>query len=682
MGWQNKPMRISAVQCNYGEDSISILENHVKKRGFNTDQLLHLFAKGHMGFYDEELHGKRLDEYINKVENSGIRIITYLNVHCMDLDDTNNKESWIQRNSKGEKIGAYNTYFLLCINNDDWLDYYEQNVKKLCKRKIDGVFLDGPLVSPQGCYCSDCQKKFSLKYNKSIFDCDYKEWLDFRVDTVTEFVKKTNSLVKSANTDIVLYLNNESFYASITGHDTKKIEPYVDIIGTEGGFSQAGRNQSLWYTSSRAKYIEMQAKGKPTVIFIAGDQKPYSYYMHTPEETVLMLAQTVSNGANIWYGIHAPTYIMDCPGGKAAEKFMGFLGKNEEYYSKTVSCAKVALMWSVDSSNYYKSTISKTDFTEEQSSGNNVGYGDQNKAFMGVYEIMSRLHVQFDVIDDDSINSGLEDKYELIIIPSTGCMSKNTADKLRKFVSKGGNVVCCFDCSFFAQNGIKYVKPVLSDLLGISEVKGIVGYDLDGCGYISINDSILLDGLSAPVLPSPEFVYDIVPDTETEVLAYSIEPMKSRYTALNAGKYPVILKKQHGEGLCYYLNGTFGEFYYEKSNPDYCKLFKNIILGTSKPLVVTDAPGSAEIIIRKQQENKRLLIHITNMTGEMARPINKIIKLSNIYVSIYIGKAVNKIRSITTDTELSFKTTNDYIEFIIPEINEYELYSIDYNEFV
>jgi Beta-galactosidase len=422
----------------------------------------------------------------------------------------------------------------------------------------------------------------------------------------------------------------------------------------------------------------MQAKGKPTVIFIAGDQKPNSYYMHTPEETVLMMAQTVSNGANIWYGIHAPTYIMDCLGGKAAERFLKFLEKNDEYYINSRPYSNVALMWSVDSANYYRSSIGETDFTEEQSSGNNVGYGDLNKAFMGVYEMLGRQHIQFDVIDEDSIHSGLCSKYELIVIPSSGCMSEGTAAKIREYVYKGGNLVCFFDCSFFSQTGEKNLKPYMADLLGIEEVGDVVGYGSGGFGYMFVKDTALLNGLGTSILLSPEYVYDIKPARNVEVIAYSNEPMKSRYTALPQGKYPVILKNEYGNGLCYYLNGTFGEFFTDKSNPDHSRLLNNIISVMSKPILVTDAPGSVEMIIREQRESDRLLLHIANMTGEMTRPVNRIIPLYNTNVSILVEKPVVAVRNIALGTEIPFKIFNGRVEFVIPVINQYELYSIDF----
>ena len=58
--WYEKPLRISAVQCNYDEDSYDILENHVYQGHFNTEQLFHLNAYGHTSFYDHARDAEKL----------------------------------------------------------------------------------------------------------------------------------------------------------------------------------------------------------------------------------------------------------------------------------------------------------------------------------------------------------------------------------------------------------------------------------------------------------------------------------------------------------------------------------------------------------------------------------------------------------------------------------------------
>ena len=64
--WQEQPLTISAVQCGLGDPDEWVLDEYVSKYGFNTEQLLHPLAKGHMGYYNETEHGEKLDPYLKK----------------------------------------------------------------------------------------------------------------------------------------------------------------------------------------------------------------------------------------------------------------------------------------------------------------------------------------------------------------------------------------------------------------------------------------------------------------------------------------------------------------------------------------------------------------------------------------------------------------------------------------
>ncbi|MGI6563607.1 MAG: hypothetical protein ACOX3Q_13795 [Clostridia bacterium] len=58
------------------------------------------------------------------------------------------------------------------------------------------------------------------------------------------------------------------------------------------------------------------------------------------------------------------------------------------------------------------------------------------------------------------------------------------------------------------------------------------------------------------------------------------------------------------------------------TNPDHKQMIKNAVCDLADPLVSTNAPGSVEVVLRKQ--NDRFLLHIINMTGEPERPIKKL----------------------------------------------------------
>jgi hypothetical protein len=674
--WWHEPLRISAVQCNYDEDSYEILKEHVVKRDFNTEQLLHLTAEGHMAYYVEELHGVKLEKYLEEAHKNNIREIVYVNVHCITKNWSAEHPDWVMLDKSGKGIIAYEIYYLNCVNSS-WFDFFKTNLEKLCRHDIDGIFLDGPVFSTAGCYCEACRERFLKTYNKSILDATPQELTEFKVDSVTEYMKKTNEIVKGINPNILLYINNSALRADVTGSNTRKVEPYVDMLGAEGGFLWVDKNTSLYHAGAMAKHLEAQAKGKPTVTFFAGDQKPFSYYMHTAAETKILFAQSWANGSSVWYGIHAPTYIMNTPGGRAAEIMNKFHKQHEKYYKKSTTVSKIAIMWSMDSANNYSSSVSVSDFTNAQKVGAFGKKGNHYNAFMGFYEMLSRSHIQFDVVDEKSIIDGDLYKYDMIILPTCGCIEDETAAGIRKFVAEGGKIISTFDTGFYTGKGQSHKSPVLGDVMGIGDTEGITEYSTVGTGFHKIADvEWIQKGLSAPLIPAPDFAVNVTPSKEAEVLGWYLEPMKSRYVALPENRYPAILVNSYGKGTSIYVTGTSGEFFHSRTIVDYRILFNNIIKNFTESVTETDAPATIDIVVRNHGEN-RYVVHVINMTGEMIRPIERIIPVRNVKISVNVNKSLSKVKWINNNLELSVDIKDGKVEFTIPEIGEYELFSIE-----
>jgi hypothetical protein len=677
--WEKEPMIISAVQCNYGEDSYEILREHTVKHGFNTEQLFHLTAEGAQSYYNEKRDGAKLDAYLKESRKEGIREIAYINIHCMLPETYQEHPDWSQILVDGKPMMAYNIYNYICINSS-WHQYILEQIKGICSHDIDGIFLDGPCMMLDGCYCPACQDKFLKKYGHSIYECTLQEHVEFNVDAVTELMQDIHAIVKAMNPNILLYINNSALRADVTGSNTRKVFPYVDVLGAEGGFVWVSKNTPLWHVSPMAKAIETQAQGKPTVIFIAGDYKPWSFCMHTAQETKLYYAQSLANGANVWYGIHGPIAQMDTPGGQVAVEMNEFIQKNTDVFHGSKSVANVALMWSQNSANFYSSSVSKTDFTKAEVVGDTKGVkGDHYKSFMGFYEILMRGHIQHDVIDEESVLTGELSKYDLLILPTCACMSDETAEKIKEFVKNGGNVISSFDTGFYNAKGFSAEAPKLADVQGIASVNDIIEYPIGiGSGYQRLEEpSKVTEGLSWKYVPATTKAVMANTAAGALVAATYCAPMASRYMAIPEASYPALIENQYGKGSSVYFAGAFGEFYHEMTHPDHKKMVLNAVKNMAKPIVESDAPGSVEMVLREKEG--RYYLHLINMTGEMERPLQRIIPLCNIKVTLSGLKLdhVSTLNSLTGTAPVDESFVNGTLTFTIPVVNDYEIISIE-----
>ncbi|MBN2851128.1 MAG: beta-galactosidase trimerization domain-containing protein [Clostridia bacterium] len=667
--WYEKPILLSAVQCNYGEDSFDIMKNHVVKNHFTGEQLLHVNATGHVSSYVEDRDGEKLDRYLKEAKKNNLREILYWNVHCVYEETILLHPEWKQLDKKGNPIRAYGNQYIICINSP-WRETYEKNLEKLCQHPLDGLFLDGPVFMQNGCYCEYCQEKFKNQYHKEIFKSEYSEFLAFRRDSVTEMIKNTFETKNAINSDIMLYINNSALRADVTGSNTTSVYPYVDFLGTEGGFCWINKDFDYTRTTSHAKYIETKANGKPYVIFIAGDAKPYSYFMYTGDETKRLYQLSLAQGANIWYGIHGPTKLMKSEAGRAVNRLNQFVLANEEYFIKTKSDSNIGLLWSDATANYYASSVVKTDFTEKQEIGSDDKKGNHHDALLGFVDILQREHNQFDIIDQDCIYDKRIFNYQCLILPTYACMSEAEALIVKEYVNKGGNIIATFDTGVYDELGNKREKGILDDLFGIRREK-LVTYSDVGVAYGEFQEEI-----EEKVFPHSGSSWVIDVNDDTEVLGKVSYEMPGRYVAYPEEFYPCMVKHHFGKGQVVYISSTMSETYFKWCNPNLRAWTQRQLDKMAVRTVDTDAPQSVEMSLRKQEGSDRKILHIVNMTRGPGRPMEETINVHDIHVTV-TGMKAKTVKGIYTGKDMEFINTLEGVKIKIDELSDYEVLVIE-----
>ena len=676
--WEDGIMVLLAVQCNYGEDSFEILKTHAAKKHFSGEQLLHLTAKGHQGCYNEDKDGEKLDRYLKESRKAGLREIIYLNIHMDFRELYSGHPEYFQIKKSGGPIGAYGAYYALTCVNGPSGDRYVDAVKKLCRHGIDGIFLDGPVsVAQGGCYCESCIEKFYERYGKNLHDALPQELQRFRIDSSAGFVKRVMEAVKSVNSDILLYNNNDLLHP-YHNMQSRSLAAYNDLIGTEAGFIKSVKGTTLWHISAPLKMAQTIAGGKPVMCFLAGNQSDVAYYMHTACDTNIFYAQAIANGANIWYGVHGPSEQMNTPGGMAAAAFNEFIEKNKAYLVKTKTNNRAALLWSDDTANYYYSTAKETDASAEAFSGK-IGKtkSDHYRAFMGFFDMLSRGHVQFDVLDEFSVKQGGLKNYDVLILPTCACMSEDTASFISEYVSGGGSLVSSFDTGLYDENGGKRNKSVIADIQGVSGFEGIEVYEDYGCGYkIADDNNFISEGVTNKHIPLAKLALKVTPQDETEVLVKATVSMHGKYASLpDKATFPSVLRHCYGKGESIFFTDTIGEGFEERAYADYKRMALNAVHQLSAPLFTTDAPESVEMVLREQ--DNRYILHLINLTGEMTLPRERIIPINNIHIKINVDKAVNSVTTLTDEQHITFDNSEKCCEFTLPCLKEHELIIIE-----
>lgn len=639
-----------------------------------------------------------LAEYLPAAHKKGLKVIVYQNAHwCSDIFAKKHPD-WVQVNSKNQPIiTGYGSGNIFCVNGP-WGDWLVSVISDLAKYEIDGVFLDGPFFVQNGCYCNYCREKFRKIYKSEIPSHpdirkeNGRKFYEFRVESVKGLLKRVRLALRTVRPGTVLYLNGNQYSpTTLMGLDNRVLSKYQDILGAEGGYLfkplyTKPSEVPIWKPGATAKLLETQSEGKPTVVFIASTHQPWWRYQLTEIETKLLFAQTLANGANPWYFLDVAD--INKPGSRITSKMNLFIRKYSSYLSRTTSIAKTALLWSNTSANYFSAKIWPGDFVTENTFAEEKSLVDYSKCFQGYYDILVRKHILFDVIDEHTlVNSKKLNQYQVLIIPNCYCMSKKEVRAISTFVKDGGKLISTFLTSLYDEYGKIQENLQLAELFGIKFQEDIIGplfYD-----YVETKQNFLSSELSQLVIPAPRYTAKVDLTTGNE-MAHFLKPVKSRYASLPSTSInPAVIINKYGKGKSLYFSGNFDEGYVNYEIPEWKELLGSWVeLSLIQEAKITNAPETIEINVRYQKEDNRLIIHLINYTGEMSRPIEKIVPINNIEINVNMNRSavhydtnqpIQRIKALFTDKEIPFKHdhSSGYINFKLPRLEVYEVVVVE-----
>lgn len=670
--WYHHPLRIAALQCNYEPDNLAVLDRW-HDSGFNTEQLLHLIGQDYYGLFDEQRHGTTLARYLDKAHALGMRIIVYMNTHLIPQPLADRDPEWAARTPDGQYRTAYETYRLACPNSP-WADWVLDGLEKLAHYDIDGVFSDGPSGA---CACAHCARLYpqgTLPASPAAGSSEALALQQFDLETRVRFCRRFYERLKSVRAQAICYQNLDVLHLPC-----EPFLPYNDLVGSEGAFMFYGPpgQAYLWKTSLRAKALEACSHGKPTVIFAAGDQKPWSWYLHAPGETRIMYAASVANGASVWYGLHCPSRSMDLPGGRAAAGMNRFLAEHESLYHDTESLARTAVLHSPSTRAHYRTASEASDFYAASGSAAAQGPGDVGRSLEGCAAMLYQSQVPFDLLSEEAAGTDGLGRYTCVVLPTCACLPDAAVQGLRAFVRRGGLLVATLDSSLFDGDGRRREDFGLADVFGASIREGVDRFR--NFNYFEIADRAhpLVEDLAVSLIAAPEYGLR-VEATTAQVVARYRAPLAGRYEPMTPLAGPAVLWNRFGEGHCLYLAGTFGEFYLEYAVLEYRQLLYGAIRRWAPPPVqMPGAPPSLEVAFRRKRDDSAALIHLINYTGSMVRPIQQALPLQQVRLAMRpdaLSWQPARAQALVSGSTLGIARTGDGIELELPEIaGEYEV---------
>lgn len=391
-------------------------------------------------------HGNHAFVYI-----AGLECITANaanSLHTMDKDHPD----WLQRKRSGEPaIFTANAAFWIKKGDEDvwvspyatpWRKIYMQRVRQIAATGIDGIYVDIPYWMTHFTGWETSWASFD-DYTVKAFhdrtglnartdiklgdfnDPGFRKWIDFRIQTMTDFLAEIRKNAISVNPDIAvipeIYPGIEESAVRV-GADVYQLYPVVDAVSHEYEFGDAedhtaaSRSQYDWFLYQ----IGMQsfrafAGNKPTwMLNYSWDGNPRV----TPSDAMKNLAMSeLMAGANFW---DAPGHSMAGSNNMATriQIFHWIASHQSTFSSPRIPTGKVGVYFSDTTRNYFPDEFVRS--------------------YQGVLLLLLRSHIQFQIVTPRTLVSFHENT---LVLPDVRVLSPEELKELHQFCSTRGKVI-------------------------------------------------------------------------------------------------------------------------------------------------------------------------------------------------------------------------------------------------
>jgi hypothetical protein len=358
---------------------------------------------------------------------------------------------WLQRKITGEPaVFTSGAAFWIGPGDEDvwvspyareWRKTYMERVRQIASTGIDGIYVDIPYwmthfdgwentwASFDDSTVAAFRQKTGLDAKKDLklgdfVDANFRKWIDFRIETFTDFMKEIRENARSVNPGIMvipeIYPGIEQESTRV-GADVYEMYGVVDAIAHEYEFGEgehmaSSRSQFDWFLYQAGMLtFRAFAQGKATWILNYswdGDKN-----IDAREAMKNLAMSEVVAGANFW---DAPGHSMAGSNDEATRtEIFKWIEKNEKtLYLPRLPMHPVGVYFSPKSRDYDPSGFLPS--------------------FRGLLVLLLQAHREFQVVTPKTL---AQFRGELLVLPSVSILSDPEIRSLGQFASSGGRIL-------------------------------------------------------------------------------------------------------------------------------------------------------------------------------------------------------------------------------------------------
>jgi hypothetical protein len=471
---------------------------------------------------------KKAADAAHKIGNYAFIYIAGLECIAENADKTEHTmfkdhPDWVQRDINGKPaIFKGDASFWVSEGDEDawispyameWRKRYMEIVRQIAATGIDGVYIDvaywmwlyegweNSWVSFDDYTVAEFKKRAGIDARKDFIpgdfnDPDFLKWIDFRIQTITEFFKEIEENVKSVNPDCIIIpevspsVNSEVVRS---GADVYEIRKYSEVITHEFFINTntgAKRNTFDWLT-----YVigisTLRAFDEDKATWLLSYSWDHEVNTNPQDAMKLLSCAQVMAGANYW---DAPGHLMAGSNDYSLRKeIFKWIEENENLiYSPRKSLNPIGVYYSPATRNYF------TDY--------------YIKSFYGLLHLLVNNHLNYQVVTPRTLNDFTGN---LLVLPDVRILEKSEIGLIKQKYEQGLNLILTGESGYYnksrkTENENNILKILRED--SIERGKFLFIPECPGKKYFESHDTLLIKNFNDQVkdfLPSINLKYRI-----------------------------------------------------------------------------------------------------------------------------------------------------------------------------
>ena len=680
-GWFDRPMRwaqLTLVENDPGTYDLNFWLDYFRR---THSAAVCLSAGGCVAYYPTKVPLHYRSQWLANTDPFGdlvagcrklrMVVIARTDPHAAHNDVADAHPDWIAVDAEGKMrrhpvmpelwvtcaLGPYNFEFMTEVTKEIVSSY-----------QVDGVFSNRWTGSGM-CYCEHCRQNFhaaagmDLPRTTNPREPSRRAYIAWRQQRLFDLWHLWDSEIRAIS-PAACYIPN-SGGGALADLDMKTIGERAPILFAD----RQGRSgvAAPWASGKSGKEFRSTMGRKPIGgIFSVGFEEPYRWKdsVQSGAEVRLWALDGIANGLRPWFTKFSAT-LYDRRWLPVVEDLYGWLYRNERYLRNQQPLARVAIVYSQQTAQFYGRKVE--DHT------------------LGYYQALIEARIPFEMVHDRLLDAAHVDPFKVLIFPNVAALSARQCDEIREFVKRGGSIVATHETSLYDEWGNRRADFGLADLFGAS---------YDGAVDARMQNSYLQLGERHPILHGLDNAGRIINGVSrvhtrtigsypnpplTLIPSYPDLPMEEVFPRVTRSGIPEVFVRELGKSRVVYFPWDIDRTFWEILAADHGTLMRNAVdWATNEPRPVTvTGPGVLDVTIWRQKES--LTVHLVNLTNPMMMkgPIREFIPSPPQEVTIRVPAKPKRVRLLVSAHQPAVREAAGEVTLTVPSILDHEVIAVE-----